>query len=223
MRIFKNIEFAGWSLLIFHSLIFFSSIWVLTRISPIIEVIIKQNELSLHESRNMLSFIGLNRGGDEKIELIEKFRKSLNFLKGNVTEKGEVDAIKTIENNYEKSFDGDYNSTKEIIKAISVLSDINREAMIMADKKAKKFGSKGAWSVAFMGILSFLFQLIFINNLKRNLFEPLDEVDIVLKEFSKGNVMRRCCKSESSKEIEVIKTNINDILDISQNKNIGYF
>jgi methyl-accepting chemotaxis protein len=184
------------------------------RIAPAIEIIIDQNERSLHACEQMLSSLALAQISKEKSSGLKKqFLEALEKAKNNITEKEEPAAIEAISNSYEGSFTHDSDAREDTVVAIQELSRINRSAMLRADKKARQFGYAGAWAVVFMASAVFLVGILFVRGLRRSMVNPLEELHDVIKAFKSGNTMRRCTATDVPKDIRSIFDGFNDILD----------
>ncbi len=75
-------------------------------------------------------------------------------------------------------------------------------------------GYAGAWGVAFMATVTFMVGMIFLRSMKKNLLEPMQEIDAVIIAFREGDIMRRCSMKSPPRSIKHIFGNINDLLDM---------
>jgi hypothetical protein len=190
------------------------SIWIFMRMAPAIEVIIEQNDQSLQSCENMLSSLALlsqNKFSEKSLQ--SSFTQALKKAQNNITEKEEPVALESISQNYVNAFEGDFDARKQTVTAIIHLARINRMAMVKADRKARQFGSSGAWGIVFMASAVFFVGLIFMHNLKKNLIEPLEEIHAVITDFQNGNTLRRCTGTGLPKGIKTIFLIINELLD----------
>jgi hypothetical protein len=192
----------------------FGSIWVFMRMSPAIETIIQQSERSLCACEEMLSSLALvNTEKRNHTLLKEEFSKALHRAKRNITEKEEPIAIADISKNYSKAFDGSSVALKKTISAIRSLCKINRKGMVSADQRAQQIGKAGAWGIVFMASAVFWVGILFIRSLRKNVVKPLEEVHSVIKASKSGDSMRRCTGPDMPRDIRVIFSGINDLLD----------
>jgi hypothetical protein len=190
------------------------SIWVFTRMAPAIEVIIVQNERSLEACERMLSALAISRGDQfDSPEVKVSFKEALKTAQNNITEDEEPGALELIDLNYSMAFENDFKARMYTINAINRLGEINREAMVRADMRARQLGNGGAWGVVFMASAVFLAGLLFMRALKRNLVKPLEEISSVISSNRQGDTMRRCSGADMSKDIKTIFDGMNELLD----------
>ncbi len=182
--------------------------------APAIEVIIEQNERSLHACETMLASLAMvDTLERENTRLKESFVKAMSKAQNNITEKKEPIALNAIIQNYSEAFEGKLAAKKLTVESIQFLGEINREAMVVADKKARQIGNAGAWGIVFMAIAIFLLGMLFQRNLKKNLVRPLEEIHSVLTAFKNGDKMRRCTGFNLPKDIKTLFNELNDFLD----------
>lgn len=177
-----------------------------SRIAPEIEKINVRNTQSLYYTEKMLSE-GIVKGN------IKSFEKTLSDEKSNITEKGESEKIKKIENEYKSAFNGNLETKTELIKDITDLSEINRIAMKKAVKNSQKLKSVGSWVIIFMLGLIWAIGLIILKNLNNRLIKPLKELSDVFDKLAKGNKLRRCPTVAPTKDFQKIYDGINKLLD----------
>lgn len=214
MRLGQTIWLGAWILIGLNLLMAFGSIWVFIRMAPAIEVIIEQNERSLQACEKMLASLALADKHTADIPPLKaSFSTALKNAQNNITEKKEPAALDAIDQNYPGAFEGDVVSKIRTVDAILLLGEINREAMVRADKKARQLGSAGAWGVVFMASAVFFTGMLFMRALKKNLVMPLEEIDAVLTAHQSGNTMRRCTGIRLQKDIRRIFNNVNAFLD----------
>ncbi|MDT8446806.1 MAG: hypothetical protein RRB13_07910 [bacterium] len=215
MKLAQSVKVGAWLLIALNLLIAFGSIWVFMRMAPAIDVIINQNEVSLEASEGMLSSLLMTESDEDRAEFsIESFRDALNKASNNITEQEEPRVIKKIAQHYQAAFQGNDRALKQTVEAIVELGAINRAAMHRADAKAKQLGYAGAWGVVFMATATFMAGMIFLRSVKKNLLEPILEIDRVVIAFRDGDLMRRCSMKNPPKDIRQIFGNLNDLLDL---------
>lgn len=185
------------------------------RMAPAIEIIISQDEVALEASEAMLTALLQIKTSDSRpVESTEYFRKALTRVKSNITQKEELAVIDKITQYHEEAVKGNTIALKETVRAIVDLGVIKRDAMRRAEAKARQLGYAGAWGVVFMAIVTFIVGMIFIRSMKKNLLEPMQEIDTVIFAFREGDTMRRCAMKSPPKSIRHIFGNINDLLDM---------
>ncbi len=214
MRLSQSVRLGASILVALNLLMAFGSIWVFMRMAPAIEIIIDQNARSLHACEEMLSSLALaNRLEDDTASLEQSFSSALDRARGNITDPDEPDVLETIKTHYAKAFSGDTGARKKTVSAIRQLSEINREAMVRADWKARQFGNAGAWGIVFMATAVFLVGMLFLRGLTRNLVKPMEEIHSVIQGIARGDTMRRCTGADMPQDIKKVFNGINDLLD----------
>lgn len=222
MKLLNSIILKAWFLISLNILMTIGAIWVFTRMTPAIEVIIKQNENSLHACEEMLSSLAiLNNISINNTETKQNFINAFNRAQNNITEKEEPLYIELIKESYMNAFSGNKEALSKTINAIIQLAKINREAMIRADKKAKHFGNAGAWGVVFMAIGVFFFGMLFKRSIIKDILTPLEEIHNVINANNEGENIRRCTGNHLPKDIKKIYNSINEYLDKTQSINIS--
>jgi hypothetical protein len=220
MKLVQNVRLGAWILVALNLIMAFGSIWVFMRMAPAIEIIIEQNERSLHACEEMLSSLAMvNQSEIDVKQFRSAFLKALERAKNNITEKEEPVAIEEISKNYVLAFEGSIEGKKKTLSAIQHLSEINSSAMVKEDQKARQFGNAGAWGIVFMASAVFMVGMLFMRSLKRNLVNPLEEIHSVIQAIRNGDNMRRCTGPDMHKDIKTIFSGINDLLD----KNTSHF
>lgn len=223
MKLVQSVRLGAWFLIGLNLVMAFGSIWVFMRMAPAIEIIIEQNEKSLHACEEMLSALVMaNQSENEDGSIKKTFLDALNRAKSNITEKEEPIAIEAISENYTSAFEDNGDGIKKTVAAILHLAEINRDAMVVADWKARSFGNAGAWGIVFMASAVFLVGLLFMKGLKKSLVKPLEEIDSVVKAVKAGDITRRCTGPDVPQDIQVIFSGINDILDQNHPKFRGF-
>lgn len=214
MKLLTMVRLGALLLIGLNVLMGLGTIWVFMRMAPAIEIIIEQNERSLEACERMLVALAISSGdGSEKRQLQISFEEALRTAQNNITETEESQALAMIGRNYRKAFENDFQARRQTIAAIGSLAQINREAMVRADKRARQLGNGGAWGVVFMASAVFLAGLLFLRTLKRNLVKPLEEIYSVISAYRQGDIMRRCSGADMSRDIKTIFNGMNELLD----------
>ncbi len=215
MKLAQSVKMGAWLLVLMNLLVAFGSIRTFMRMAPAIEVIIAQNAVSLEAAEQMLAALAQREFVDHSNDgIIESFRSAMDRAKNNATEKDESAVIETISLYYVEAFNGDDLSLGETVSAIRELGNINRSAMRRADLKARQMGYAGAWGVVFMATTAFVIGMLFLRSLRKNLSEPMEEIDLVVTAFREGDPMRRCTIGNPSRSVKKIFENINELLDM---------
>jgi len=215
MKLAQSVKIGAWLLIALNLLMGFGSIWIFMRMAPAIQVIIAQNTVSLESCEDMLAALARSRTAGADPGRVAAFHTALSEAKNNITEKREPAAIELISKYYQNAFRGDAYARAQTINAIVALGEINREAMRSADARAQQFGYAGAWGVVFMATFAFLVGMIFLRSLRRNLIEPMHEIDAVATAFLAGDRMRRCSMKEPAQSTSRILNKVNEILDVN--------
>ena len=206
MKFSKSIYLSFLLLLIFATLVGFAGRRGFSRLAPSIEQINRHNTQSLYIAEKMLSSVAIEKNENE-------FKNALKLAKNNITEKGEKEALDKIEQNYKKAFEGDNFKEEQTVKGIIELSKINRIAMKNAALEAERLSSAGFWVIIFMIFIIWGLGIVIVNNIKKNIIDPMLEIKDVFECYEKGNRLRRCSKAISSKEFQNVCENINNLLD----------
>lgn len=219
MRISKAVIIGAWLLISLNLLMALGSIWIFMRMTPAIKDIIEQNEHSLQACEEMLASLAI-LDGDTKAnqKLIVNFKEALSRADNNITEAEEPAAIEIIRSHFKAAFEKDIKAKDNTVAAIMLLGKINREAMIDADKRARQFGSAGAWGVVFMASTLFFAGMLFKRNLMINLLNPVEEINAVITAYRNGDTMRRCSGADLPADFVSIFYGINEVLDQCQSQ-----
>lgn len=200
-----------WAVVVLTVLMAFGSIWIFMRMAPAIEVIIERNGRSLQACEEMLLYLGY-REIKENEYLLDAFQLSLQQASSNVTEQGESVVLQKINDNFQSALEGDKVALESTIDSIKKLIDINRNAMTLADIKAKQIGSAGAWGIVFMGTLLFLLWMMLIRYYNMHISDVLEELTSVLRANKHGDNYRRCF-GDQAEGAHFIFDEVNSLLD----------
>jgi len=218
MRLAQTVQVGSWLLVGLIVLMSLGSIGLLTRMAPAMAGILERNERSLSACEEMLAALILigDVDGPEKERQRARFEEALKRAEGNVTEKGEAEALESIASGAPAVFAGDREALRQVVKALVRLGDINREAMRQADRKARQFGEAGIWGIVFMAICVFSVGLLFIRRLLQHLVNPMVELNAVITAYRNGDIMRRCSGVDLPQDVRAVFQGINEILDQGQ-------
>ncbi len=215
MKLAQSVKIGAWLLIVLNLLMAFGSIWIFMRMAPAIKVIIAQNEVSLESCEDMLAALAKAKISTDVVAEKEAFRVALSKAENNITETKEPETLNKISRYYQAAFKGDDLALERTIMAIVELGEINREAMLRADIRAQQLGYAGAWGVVFMATFSFMVGMIFLRSLRKNLIEPMHEIDAVAAAFRAGERMRRCSMKNTSRSTNQVLRNVNELLDMN--------
>lgn len=189
----------------------FGSIGLLVRMGPAIQNILENNVSSLVAVETMLTVLAETPPGTEDAR--RRFQRGLDDARATVTEAGEPEAIEVIDASWRDAIAGDAPTRLRALRALNELTEVNRNAMLRADRDARLLGSAGAWTAAFLGAMTFSLGLLGLGRLRRRLLEPLTEIYDVVTAPASLNIGRRCTATEGFTELREIQTAVNDLLD----------
>lgn len=210
MKLARSVRLGAWILIGLNLLMAFGSIRVFTRMTPAIEVIIDQNGKSLQACEEMLASLAASRPVG--------FAEAMQRAQNNLTEKGEAEALREITAHYNAALQGDAAAREQIVDAIVRLGTINRIAMDRADRKARQYGTAGAWGIVFMASALFLIGMLFLRGLAKTLVNPLEEIYAVSIARLNGDLIRRCTGKDLPKDVRHLYDHLNELLDNSTSK-----
>ena len=224
MKLLNSVRIGIWLLIFLNLFMGFGAIWFFLRMAPAIDNIIRKNANTLVMCEKMLTSVARMADKESPYKKNEEdFVVSLKEAKRNITEEGESRVIQAISSNYRRAFAGDSEALRRTLHGIITLSSINKKAMALEDRKARKLGSAGAWGVVFMATVVFIVTILLFRGIRRNLICPIEEIHDVIVANLKGDTMRRCFGSGVSKDITVLYSEINEVLDSARKPvdNIG--
>jgi hypothetical protein len=217
MRLAQAVRLGAWVLVGLNLLMALGTIGILMRMSPAIAAIITRNEHSLQDCEEMLAALAL---AGEDLALNEKqqarFKVALNLAKKNVTEEGELAVVQKISTRSSAAFAGEDGERDAIIADIVRLAEINREAILQAEKRARQLSEAGVWGVVFMALCVFGVGLLFVRSLLRRVVKPIEEINTVIVAYRNGEIMRRCTMANMPQDVRAVFSGINEILDRGQ-------
>lgn len=220
MKTFSTSIQSGVRLLIFLNLLMAAAcIWAFLRIAPSLEEANRHNDRSLKACENMLLVLAARETRSPE-KLIPPFEKILRGAEGNITEKGEREALKKIETSFRTALRGDPAAVEQILRSIYDLAEVNRKAMSSAAHRVKALGTAGAWGVVFMAVLLFLCGLLLLTRLRKGFFRPLTEIRETLRARKNGDLFRRChLPADTASDIRETGNDLNSILDACSARN----
>lgn len=183
-----------------------AGIYGFQKLEPSINLLNSSNTQSLYYAEQMLTSISVKKN-------LAQFEKILHLAGENVTEEGEKDIIDQIASEYLPAFKGNKVFEEQTINDIAELAKINRIAMEQAGVKAKKQQAVGIWIILFPSIFIWIIGITLLKRLNRIFIKPVQELNDVIFEYNKGNLMRRCPSVTYSKDIQKLYDGINIILD----------
>ena len=214
MKIAQSVRMGAWLLIGLNLLMALGSIWIFMRMAPAIEVIIERNVVSLEACEEMLASLAMISRDDHANQILQAtFLRAFLRAQNNITEKEEPAALESIKAGFPNAFLGSKAAHQETVAAIILLGKINREAMIVEDRRARQFGNAGAWGVVFMAVSVFFAGMLLKRTLSRNLVVPLEEIHEVIIAHRTGDTMRRCTGPDLPGDVKLVYNGINELLD----------
>ena len=193
-------------LLICSTIITVAGIYGFQKLEPSINLLNSSNTQSLYYAEQMLTSISAKKN-------LKNFEKNLHLAGENVTEDGERNILDQIASEYSPAFYGNKEFEEQTINDIAELARINRLAMEQAGIKAKKQQTIGIWIILFPSVFIWIIGITLLKRLNRIFIKPVQELNDVIFEYNKGNLMRRCPSVTYSDDIQKIYDGINIILD----------
>lgn len=200
-------------LVAFNVLLAFGAIGLLTRMSPAIARILRENVYSNAAVEEMLALLAEPEREDTLEIRRQRFEQALQRARNNVTEPEETPVLERIAQYSSAAVAGDARATVTVVQALQHLAAINRQAMVMADQEAQRLGTAGAWVAVFIAAIAFVMSLIVIRRLERHVINPLVELYDVLDTVRTGNPHRRCRMVAAPEEIRRVLSSVNALLD----------
>jgi hypothetical protein len=194
----------------------FGAIALLTRMGPAIARVAEENVESLTAVESML--LALAESPDPNGEGRGAFLAALDAADANVTESSEPEILAAIRESADLALTGETAARSLVFQQLRQLADTNRDALRRSDREARRLAEAGAWSVAVLACLGFLFVLYVAGRADRQFVIPILEVSRTLHAAGQGDRFRRCSLRSSSPEIREIAEGVNRLLDESSTR-----
>lgn len=191
----------------------FGAIGLFTRMSPAIERILVQNVASLDAAEEMLAVLGESSTGTVSQAGHDRFAQALRVARSKMTMPEELPLIERITKRHAALLEGQSDVTPALVADIRSLIAANRRAMTQIDREAQRLGNAGAWTSAFIALLTFVLSGIIVRRLQRRVVHPLVELHSVLESVRGGDRYRRCRPWEAPSEIRRVMGSVNLLLD----------
>ncbi|MGM0443466.1 MAG: hypothetical protein ACQEQV_04700 [Fibrobacterota bacterium] len=213
MKLARMTRISARALIGFNLIMAACAVFLLMRMTPAVDTILRNNGDSRTASREMLAAMSEAGAGHVTNNARDRFRSSLERAHKNITEEQETSVLTTIDSSWEDAFSGDTAAVLRTSRAISELDRINRTAMEKAEERARSLGTAGAWAVTVMALLIYLAGNLFLNSLRTNLLHPVEEIDRVIAAFHRGDVRRRCTTGAMPADMKHAAVRLNELLD----------
>ena len=203
----KIIALSVWLLILFNILLAFGAVWGFQRMDPAITRIYERNVKSLSACEEMLLALT-----GEQVEL-EKFKQALKRAGSNITENGEEQAIKNIQQYLPGLAAGEKGFRSLVTREVIALTNYNKKAILESARQTQKLRQAGAWGIVFASLLFFLVAIRQEQRLRRMLLLPLQEISDTVKAHMQGDKFRRCNLPHTSGDMKKLLESINSLLD----------
>lgn len=203
----KLITLSVWLLILFNVLLAFGAVWGFQRMDPAITRIYERNVKSLSACEDMLLALT-----GEQIEM-DKFNQALKRAGSNITEDGEEQAIKNIQQYLPGLAAGEKGFRSLITREVITLTNYNKKAILESAQQTQKLRQAGAWGIVFATLLFFVIAIHLEQRLRRMLLLPLQEISDTLRANMQGDKFRRCSLPNASGNMKKLLDSINALLD----------
>ncbi|MCA8952810.1 MAG: hypothetical protein KDE27_25090 [Planctomycetes bacterium] len=194
-------------------LLVFAAIGLFARMGPAVELILQRNDATIVAAEDILEALAREPAGVTSPERREAVDAALATIARNVTEQDEPKAIAAIEQSIAAGLEGQAKARETLTDALRALIELNRDAMLAADREAQRLGVAGAWAAAFVGLATLLLGLVLGRRLGRRLVRPVLELRQVLGAARTGDEFRRCGVHDAPIEVEETLDELNRLLD----------
>jgi nitrate/nitrite-specific signal transduction histidine kinase len=194
-------------------LVAFGAVGLLTRMTPAIEGILKENVRSMRAAEEVLAVLATEPQASISPQGRQRMQAALDQLRANVTESDEPGRLDTIELRWRAVLQMDPQARAPMVADVLALIATNHRAMERADAEAKRLGNAGAWAVALLGLVALLLSVVILRRLSTRLLRPLAELYQTLRAAQGGDPFRRCTTSDTAGEVHHLMHAVNELLD----------
>lgn len=209
MRLRLEISIGAGILLLLQLLTAFSAIGLLSRVSPAVEQILRENVYSIEAVEEMLVVLAADPGPPAGA----RFDAALRRAEGNVTIAEERPLLDAIRADRAAALKGDVDARRRVVENLQALSGVNRDSMQTANQNARRLGVTGTWAAVFLGFGAFLVGVGVYRRLRDRVEAPITEFDRALIAARKGDTLRRCQQYDAPEELTRMRQNLNWLLD----------
>ena len=192
-----------------HVLLGFSAIALLSRIGPIVNELLAENDFSVEAAETMLASLALPADEGRRRD---EFYAALARARGNVTEDGEQEALESIARSADAALAGDAFARSVAVAQIQRLARINRRAMLGVAGEARRLGAGGAWAAACLALGGFVAGRLLARRLERRLLRPVSELATVVASARVGDSFRRV-RIVGAEDMRNLLRDVNHLLD----------
>ena len=192
----------------------FGSIGLLSRMSPAVQEILAENVYSNEAAEDMLSAMALSAAGVEG-DHGRTFESALDRARKNITVDAEVVPLEALGRLQQGALAGDREALANAVSQANQLIRVNRDAMQVANERARRLGTTGAWAAVALALAGWLASVVVVGRAVVGLVEPVEELHATLKAHREGDPYRRCQSRRASMEMRQILSAVNVLLDRS--------
>lgn len=210
MRIQDEIRLSVGALLGVLVLTMVAAVGLLARMTPAIDQILRENEHSIRAVETMLSALSDPVPSEARVR---EFERAMAQAQGNITEEQERPLLDEIDRMHESALAGELVAVQIVRMRLRELAQVNRESMMLADSRAKRHGTAGAWALVFLGLIGLAFSLALMRRARVKLINPVYELGAVLDACRQGDSHRRFNPAGASREFRDVAEVVNSLLD----------
>jgi len=192
-----------------QALMTLGAIGALSRMSPAIERIITENEVSIEAVEDMLAALASPDAAQRR----KDFEVALQKARDNVTEDEEKPLIEAIGNEGKAVLSGANTDSGSLVRSLRALSDVNRSSMHRADDRAKRLGAAGAWTAVLIGLASFLASAFVFRRISRRILAPIEELRSVIEARRERDPHRRIAMRAATADLQSVGDALNDLIE----------
>ena len=193
-----------------------SAMFLVERIVPAIDQIVKENAFSIDASINMLDAISANDHMNHSSLLENKFWNSFKAAENNtsiIEEQKILGQIKDLAVLYWASNSNEV-ERQQLSTYITSLAKLKLQDMQTKDDEAQFMGLAGAWAIGILLLLSISVQLYFRHKTLATIIKPVEDLMQAMESFACGNRQRRfLVNPEAVKDLRKLGQLTNDFLD----------
>jgi hypothetical protein len=191
----------------------FAAIGLTARMTPAIAKILGENEFTIEVAEEMLLALARRTIVSETSTLASEYRAALERAMHNITEPGESEVLARLEQNRAATWQGDAEALRRSIEGLRELIEINRRALLRADREARRLGTAGGWAAAFLAMAGFAASVLVSRRLSARILDPLEELHDVTEAWHRGDHFRRCRVLNGGPEMRRVLESTNALLD----------
>lgn len=210
---FRNLTF---TVLLLNIFIGIGALFLLERIVPAIDSILRQNVASVSSTLTMLSALSSAPHAESGLNSEKVFWEAFEKIDAKAAlepEKKLLDDIRRKAEAYWAKPEPSLNHG-DLSAQISTLAELKLQTMALKKDQARRLSLSGSWALGLLLILSVCIQLFMRARIIENLIEPIEQLHRVLNSFSLGRRMRRFSVHNAMvTEIKKIGVLVNDLLD----------